>query len=693
MHNEFFDSWYHPVRKVDGKDVLCKGWEGYEIHPVIHAKKSWFRKKFSADGKSAVTLVCKGVKGKLQVYVNGKKCGEFPGWMGQYECPLDNVKNGENLLELCFEVDNLTYHSKLWAGILGDIYLDYTAPVKMSDVWVKTSWRNASISLTSEIENRTDKEENIEVRQYVTKDGRIRLRLPSSTLSLPPKKTTKFKSSEKWADPQIWGTGGKYGKPEMYDLVSDVYVNGKLIDRYVQPFGFREFWIHATDFFFNGKRIILQGDVGHCRIDIPKLREIVWNLLRNDGINIIRNHDSRSQWCQDAAKAADRMGMLYYVNMYPVLYPGNIKQKQNKFSPFGGWTNTSEHQYNLDNYRRWHRLYRNNPSVVIWSTDNEIFTQAWNTAARREFNIRNDRIGAIYEKFIKTLDPDLVLTRDGDVGTWSHRAPWFEDPPCDTANYHYPDFHIAERAVNWQHVYGYRPVIFGETLYCAAWDNNPRGAFPHVLNKRAKQVKEVVGLYQKMEVPGQIFMGLSLDGFIIHDDSDKGNPWGITKSMREKFKKDGTIPPVMKADQYPKFRVQWPAYSGKGRKTSSVKLDSCVHGDLMINWFDSSKPSHIRNVVNDAYRETLIPQAPLKASEEGECIILTAPHGVVWSTAGDGTCYGVQADKDGKAWFQLPGAGDYIFESNGIKKTFNVPSRESYALKPGFDNIKTFMLK
>ena len=83
---------------------------------------------------------------------------------------------------------------------------------------------------------------------------------------IPAGKTAEVETRSGWADPLIWGIGGKYGNPDMYDLVTDVYLDGKLADRHIQPFGFREFWIHRTDFFLNGKRIILQGGRRTCRM-------------------------------------------------------------------------------------------------------------------------------------------------------------------------------------------------------------------------------------------------------------------------------------------------------------------------------------------------------------------------------------------------------------------------------------------
>ena len=41
-------------------------------------------------------------------------------------------------------------------------------------------------------------------------------------------------------------------------------------------------------------------------------------------------------------------------------------------------------------------------------------------------------------------------------------------------------------------------------------------------------MRRIASLYRELGVPGQIYMGLSSDGFIGRDDTGKGNPQGIT---------------------------------------------------------------------------------------------------------------------------------------------------------------------
>ena len=694
MMNRYFLSWTLPVRprepgKVYGEYDVLPGFEDFRLSPVTTAKRAYFRREFDFDGEGTVQFVAECIQGKATYFCNGLKVGEYDGIIGVQRVELTNLVVGRNVFELEFEVGR---HNQRY-GILGDVYFEYVPEVRVDDLYVRPSWRRASLAVETEMVNRTRLLQRATVRQYAVRDGRIRLRLPEREVSLPSGQRIRLENVSGWADPLVWGIGGDYGNPDLYELVTDIWVGDRLVDRHRQTFGFREFWIWHTDFFLNGRRILLQGDTGHGGLNEQRFRDIFWPLLRADGINTLRQHDS-DYWSVSGVQAADRMGMLFYLQMYPALHEPNARKPLEKhFSPVETWPQTDTHRWNLDNYERWFRTFRNSPSVVIWSTDNEVLTQAWDTADKAPFNIRNDRIAALYEKYMKTLDEGLVMTRDGDVGTHNSKARWYENPPCDTATYHYPDFNLNQWVIDWQRVYEYRPAIFGETLYFSygAWDGWI-GAIPTQVAKKAQRVREVGALYRRLGIPGQIYMGLSTDGFIQWDDTGKGNPWGLASSVMEACAKDGTRPQGRKPDEYPYFRIQWPALSGRGERSVGLRIDSKVHNSSTCNWFDERYPSHVRNAVNDAYRDTLIPQPPLRAGTDAECIVETAPGADVWCVRDDGERVGVRADAQGRAWFQLERPGTYVFTGDGETMTVELGDRTAYVARPGFGQIRRLRL-
>lgn len=689
----FFLGWFFPVvfaepsKPHSSKVVPQEGYEGFKLSPLVTANRAFFAKEIRIEdpGKSHF-LVFNNVVGKLSVYCNGKLCGQYDGCVGIVEIPLGNVKKGMNRILLKYEKTPYLSYVKQ-RGILEDIRLETMSPVRVADVWIKSSWRKAELKTVTELENRTAKECSYRLVQYVTDGGRIRFRLPEKSGTLQPGKKITVDARGLWRDPRLWNLED----PFLYDLVSDLYVDGKPTDRKYDRFGFREFWIHGTDFMFNGKRMILQGDVGHAEWSVEKYCDVAWPLYRKDGINTLRLHDSYSFFAPQVAENGDRYGMFIYAQMYPEM--DVVRQTPQTFTPLEKWRTLPVHQWNLENYRRWFRMLRNHPSVIVWSTDNEIFTQSKDSADRRKLNIRNDSLAAEYARFMEVLDPELIVTRDGDIGTWNSKQTWFETPPRMTANYHYPDFNLDLWVKNWESRFEFRPVIFGETLYCSygAW-NKWCGAVPDAVRKKAQMIRKVAPLYRKLGVPGQIYMGLGLDGFIELKEDGSGIPYKVVEVPRGR-KRESNWRQGVPATDYPWMKIDWPAYSGRGRRAVARGVSCASYGDKGINWCSERYVSHVRNAVNDAYRDSLIPQPPLPASGMGECIIQAGPGKEVWTTLKNGSRCGIVADRNGRAWFLLDSPGRYEFESDGVCASFDVPSRSGYAAQPGFHKIKVFKME
>jgi len=140
--------------------------------------------------------------------------------------------------------------------------------------------------------------------------------------------------------------------------------------------------------------------------------------------------------------------------------------------------------------------------------------------------------------------------------------------------------------------------------------------------------------------------------------------------------------------QYPWAPIPWPSLSGPGMKLPAANIDMGSYGHKTINWFDPAVPSHVRNAVNEAYREALIPMPPLASPANGECIIeLGAEWAGKWVIARGREATGVVADQNGTAWFVLPAPGRYTFACEGQSMEVNVPSQAAYAAKPGFAEI------
>ena len=365
-----------PVRLVDpkGKDgvwgavVPLPGWEGYAFPKAVIASDVRAVKSVTI-GRSvrSARLLVGGVIGFLDVFVNGKKCGDtYRGTLGRLSYDVtEALREGENEIELRWRNDPWTKDHQ--RGIVGDIELEYLpSRVFVDDLRISTSWRKAELAASVGVTNALPRSVCATVRPYAVADGRVRLALPPETVEIPSGSRTEVRCASKWADPKLWGIGGKYGDPDLYELVVDVEIDGMAADRLRETFGFREFWIHTADFYLNGRRIELRGDTGGIG---PRKKEFetVLALERGQNFNAYRA-EAGMEHDPGLAEACDRMGVLLYVGTYPRLTPKDV--------PAEAWPEREEHRYNVGNYVRFWKLWRNHPSVVIWSTDNEIWIAA-----------------------------------------------------------------------------------------------------------------------------------------------------------------------------------------------------------------------------------------------------------------------------------------------------------------------------
>ena len=139
--------------------------------------------------------------------------------------------------------------------------------------------------------------------------------------------------------------------------------------------------------------------------------------------------------------------------------------------------------------------------------------------------------------------------------------------------------------------------------------------------------------------------------------------------------------------------VPWPAMSGKGARMDYLR--SGTQSDN-LNFFDPTRPEFTPNAVYYAFRDAFDPMPPLREVMDPE-VIVTVPAGgrtdlSVWVVGSSLACpQGVLPDKEGRAWFHLPAAGDYtaLYDTGStvLKADFHA---ETQPLKqpPGFDYIQ-----
>jgi hypothetical protein len=124
----------------------------------------------------------------------------------------------------------------------------------------------------------------------------------------------------------------------------------------------------------------------------------------------------------------------------------------------------------------------------------------------------------------------------------------------------------------------------------------------------------------------------------------------------------------------------------------ATRIDVKRSGIHAINWFDAGRPTHVRNEVNDAYRDSLLPQPPLALPSDAECLVELGPAGkgrVVRISALDSLGGRLEqvADNAGTAWFDLPRPGRFRVECDARVVEVQIAGRGARSTRPGFAEI------
>jgi hypothetical protein len=653
---------YAPARDAINKEAACgfmpnEGRENNAMYLRTHftLPENWSGKRL---------LICTDrAEYKIKIWLNDKLVSEaLYGWMIPLQVDLTKyVKPGVNTL--------MVYAGRAWLygegqtdetwGLQGDVYLKSVPPVYVEDAWVIPHWRTATLETRTRITNMTGQVQKVSLNQKAILNGRIRKDFGDTVVEIPSNTTIEVKQEKPWADPECWDVG----KPVLYQLASTLSQNGKSIDQHFQRFGYREFWKSKFDYWLNGKRFFVQGDVAD-NLPSPTRQyfTLFFTLLRNtSNINTVRAHVDHPQSLY--ATVCDELGMFFIPNMYPSL---DGLPKEIGPNDVENFKKTKWHELNVRRYTGWVKWLRNHPSVVIYSTDNEVFTQAW--PKPWDDDIRNDRIAALYEPLVKSLDPSRLVTRDGDQGTWGKMGAWQQQPPADVANYHYPEFDNIHCVHNWQSVYK-KPVLYGETLYCSygAWDNWI-GAKPSQVITSAGRARTFLSLYRDLDISGWVGMGIGHNGFI------ENKPGGTPFDAMPNPKPAEVNTWYAQGKMWPGMRLRWPSQSGPGFKQDFGTSSNGCYGNTAINWYLPGYPACVLNEVNKTYKENtrLMPEAPKTRAPEviyqviKNSIPLSGAMVFLTPANGQGTePIGVRCDKEGKAWFVLPEPGEYLLSVEG----------------------------
>lgn len=375
----------------------------------------WYRKTFklpkSMEGKK-INIDFDGVYMESTVYVNGEEVGEYQNGYTPFGFDITkklNFDGKDNVIAV--KVKN-TQPSSRWysgSGIYRNVYLTVTDNIHVAKygTFVTTpklkedlkNGGNVSVNIKTKISNESGENSDITVKNKIISPNGKEVSKVESTEKLDSK-SKEFNQNLKVNNPVLWDIYSG----NMYKVVTEIIKNGKIIDTYETPFGFRYFNFDSNKgFSINGRNVKLKGVCMHH--DLGALGSAVnysaverqIKMLKDMGVNAIRStHNPASPEFIDIC---EKNGILLIDEAFDCWEQGKKTYDYHRFFK----------QYAERDIKTMVDSAKNSPSIIMWSIGNEIY----DTNTQNGVNIAKNLV-----KWIKEID----TTRPTTIGEDKYRG-------------------------------------------------------------------------------------------------------------------------------------------------------------------------------------------------------------------------------------------------------------------------------
>lgn len=340
----------------------------------------WYRKHFRSpklDGRH-IAIEFDGIFMNSTVFVNGHKVGFRPyGYssMSYDITPYLNPQGEENIIAV--RCDNSEQPNSRWyagCGIYRNVRLVNTANVFVdyTGTYITTpeiSKERGTIKAQVSISNLRNEASKVTLENKIL-DAKGRCVAKNSvTKAINAGASADMEMTIEVNNPILWDVDNPY----LYNVVSYVMVDGKVVDDYITPFGFRYFEFKAdTGFWLNGRNLKLKGvcmhhDLGALGTAVHRRGlERQLDILQSFGVNAIRT--SHNPPTPELLDMCDERGILVMDEAFDMWRRAKTRYDYARY--FDEW-----HQKDLIDFIK---RDRNHPSIVMWSVGNEILEQ-WNS--------------------------------------------------------------------------------------------------------------------------------------------------------------------------------------------------------------------------------------------------------------------------------------------------------------------------
>jgi beta-galactosidase len=343
----------------------------------------WYRKSFSilpAERDKRFYLEIDGAMAYSAVWLNGRFVGGWPYGYASYSLDLTPYIDYGKENCIAIRLDNPPESSRWYpgGGIYRNVWLVKTSQVHVGHwgTYITTpevSSDGATVDLRVAVQNDSRSDTDVRLRTSIHEllPGGVR-RGASVATSTSPRivlsvgRTQESLSRLRVPRPRLWSVN----QPNLYVATVEIVRRGRSIDRYETVFGIRTIKFDADrGLLLNGKHVRLNGVCNHhdlgplgTAINLRALERQI-ELLKEMGCNAIRT--SHNPPAPELLDLCDRMGMLVIDEAFDVWR--RAKKRNDYHVLFDDW-----HEKDL---RALVRRDRNHPSVILWSTGNEIGEQ------------------------------------------------------------------------------------------------------------------------------------------------------------------------------------------------------------------------------------------------------------------------------------------------------------------------------
>jgi beta-galactosidase len=347
------------------KEVSFQG--GYLPYPGI----GWYRKVLTIPSDAeCVQIEFEGVMRNAEVWLNGEHLGVWPYGYSSFSFDLtEHILRGQKNV-IAVRVENQDESSRWYpgSGIYRNVWLTFTNHVHVEHwgTFITTkdfSDGNAAVNVRTQVQNQSQELQDVVLETIIYDTQGNDVAKKSDKKLIDKDSSQEFSQELKVVSPNRWDIKNPY----LYKAVNIVKIDNKIADRYETKFGIRTFRLDPQKgFFLNGRHIKIKGvnlhhGLGPLGIAFYKrAAERQLEIMKDMGCNAIRT--AHNPPAPEVLELCDEMGFLVIDETFDEWRKPKVPNGYNKL--FDDWAEKDT--------RALLKRDRNHPSIIFWSTGNEI---------------------------------------------------------------------------------------------------------------------------------------------------------------------------------------------------------------------------------------------------------------------------------------------------------------------------------